>query len=69
MKQRTYTLNPQRLGSSSLSRPFVTPTANSSASNTNSSPLDVGTFHPNQYTSSCPLGTPSKLRHAIHKIH
>jgi hypothetical protein len=31
----------------SLSRSFVTPTTNSSASNTNKSSLDVGTFCPN----------------------
>jgi hypothetical protein len=59
----------QRPGTSSLSRPFVTPTTNSSASNMNSSPLDVGTFRPNQYTSSSPLCTPFEPRYAIHKIY
>jgi hypothetical protein len=59
----------QRLGSSSLSRPFVIPTTNSSASNTNSLPLDVGTFRLNQYTSSCPLCTPSEPRRAILKFY
>jgi hypothetical protein len=59
----------QRLGSSSLSRLFITPTTNSSASNTNSSPLDIGTFRPNQYTSSCPLCTPSESRRIIHKFY
>jgi hypothetical protein len=65
----TYTLNLERLGSWSLSRPFVILTTNSSASNTNSLPLDVGTFRPNPYTSSCHLCTPSEPRRAIHKIH
>jgi hypothetical protein len=59
----------ERLGSPSLCQPFVTPTVNSSASNTNSSPLDVGTFHPNYYTSSYPLCTPSKPKRAIHKFY
>jgi hypothetical protein len=39
----------------SLSRLFVTPTTNTSASNTSSLELDVGTFCLNQYTPLCPL--------------
>jgi hypothetical protein len=48
--QANKTLKPQRPGNQPLSRPFVTPTINSSASNTSHSPLDVGTFRPKQYT-------------------
>jgi hypothetical protein len=59
----------QRHGSSSLSRPFATPTTDPSASNTSSSPLDVGTFSPNKYTSSCPLCTPSELKRPIVEIY
>jgi hypothetical protein len=59
----------QRPGSSSLSRPFITPTIDLSASNTSSSPLDVGTFSLNKYTSSCSLCTPSKPKHTIIEIY
>ena len=41
--------NPQRLGTSSLSRPFVTPYYKLGANNMSSHELDVGTFGPNQY--------------------
>jgi hypothetical protein len=59
----------QRPRSSSLFRPFVTPTTDPSASNMSSSPLDVGTFSPNQYTTLCPLCTPSESKHAIIEIY
>ena len=42
-------IKPQRLGSSSLSRQFVTPYYKFSAGNTSRPKLDVGTFGPNQY--------------------
>jgi hypothetical protein len=44
----------QRLGTSSLSRQFVSPTANFNAANTSDLEPDVGTLCPNQYTSLCP---------------
>jgi hypothetical protein len=50
----------QRPRKSSLSRPFITPAIDQSASNTSGSPLDVGIFSPNQYTFLCPLCTPSE---------
>jgi hypothetical protein len=59
----------QRPRSSSLSRLFVTPTIDPSASNTSNLPLDVGTFNPNQYISSCTLYTPSEPKHAIIEIY
>jgi hypothetical protein len=45
----------QRLGILSLSRPYVTSTANISACNTSCLELDVGTFCPNQYISLYPI--------------
>jgi len=47
---------PQRLGSSFLSRQFITPYYNLGAGNMSSSKLDVGTFRPNQYN-TCVLLT------------
>jgi hypothetical protein len=40
------------------------PTTNLSVSNTSRSPLDLGTFRPNQYIFSCSLCTPSDPRRA-----
>jgi hypothetical protein len=48
----------QRLGTLSLSRPFVTPTTNFRAVNTSSLELDIGTFNPNQYSSLCLSSSP-----------
>jgi hypothetical protein len=59
----------QRPGRSSLSRLFVTPVANQSASNTSNLPLDVGIFSLNQYTFSFPLCIPSEPKRAIIKIY
>ena len=48
------------LGPLTLS-PVCNPYYKSSAGNTSSNELDVGTFRPNQYKPLCPLSTPSKL--------
>jgi len=54
----------QRLRTCSLSRSFVS-LLQTSAGNTSSSRLDVGTFRLNQYKFLCPLSTPSRLEAQI----
>ena len=59
------TWDPLSLSLSPICNPYYKPSAGS----TGSSRLDVGTFHPNQYTSLCPLSIVIRVRHANHKIY